>query len=143
MTEIVDIETAKLDFDRFVEALNINERKLIALKQDSASGKNPVDELIELIQYGLVVIDSDGKLVYKLQYPIKAAGTDNIVLSEVKCVGRRISVGEMEKNMVGKNDVEKSRKIIAYMCSINSALVSQMDDDFVVLSTISAFFLPR
>ena len=91
----------------------------------------------------MVVIDSDGKLIYKLQYPIKAVGTDNVVLKEVKCVGRRISVGEMEKNMVGKNDVEKSRKIIAYMCSINSALVSQMDDDFVVLSTISAFFLPR
>ena len=139
----VDIETAKQDFDRFVAALNINERKLNALRQDAASGKNPVDELIELIQDGLVIIEDDGRLVYKLQYPIKAVGTDTVVLSECKCVNRRITVGEMEKHMVGKNDIEKSRKIIAYMCSINSALISQMEDDFVVLSVISAFFLPR
>jgi hypothetical protein len=128
-------EIAVQDFERFVESLKISERKLEKLQEEKA-------ELINLIMEGLIIINEDGKLIYKLQYPI--CDKDNQpVLTEMKFGGRRITVGEMEKKMIGKNDVEKARKMIAYMTGTNSALLEQMDDDFVALGTISAFFLPR
>jgi len=134
MTKVA-YEIAVLDFERFIESLKISELKLEKLQDEK-------DEIIKLISAGFIIIDESGRLIYKLQYPISNKDGE-VVLSEMKFCSRRITVGEMEKKMVGKNDIEKARKMVAYMTSTNSAFIEQMDDDFVALGMISAFFLPR
>lgn len=135
MEYIIDVKTAESDMKRFFDSLKLSELKLSKLEEETES-------LLELIQLGYVKIDDDGKLTYKLQYPLKNDVGD-ITLSELVFVNRRITVGEMEKNLQGKNDVEKSRRMLAYLTNQNSAFFAKMDDDFVSLGTISAFFLPR
>lgn len=131
----IDIKTAEIDMKRFFNSLNLSELKLSRLEDETES-------LLELIQLGLVEIDEDGKLTYNLQYPFKNEAGE-ITLSKLVFVNRRITVGEMEKKLQGKNDVEKSRNMLAYLTTQNSAFFAKMDDDFVSLGTISAFFLPR
>ena len=81
-------------------------------------------------------------IVYNLIDPIEFDNGDSI--TELTFRKRRITVGEMEKNMVGKNDVEKTRRIFAFLTKKNSAIFTKMQsDDFMNISNIAAFFLPR
>jgi hypothetical protein len=135
MKEKVTSEVAQEEANLFFASLNLSELKLSKMEEEKQS-------LVELIQYGFVVIDEDGKLTYLMQYPLKNE-SGNVVLDKLVFVNRKITVGEMEKNLTGKNDIEKARKILAYLTKTNSQFFSKMDDDFVALGSISAFFLPR
>lgn len=131
----VDIEVAEQDFQVFVDALKINELKLKKLEDEK-------DSVIELIEYGYASVDEDGRITYKLVEPVTFE-SGNEALSELTFGLRRITVGEMEKQMVGKNDIEKTRRMFGYLTKQNSALFKKMGDDFMNVSNIAAFFLPR
>lgn len=131
----VDIEVAEHDFQRFVEALKINELKLKKLEEEK-------DAVIELIEYGYISVDEEGKITYKLIEPVEYESGKE-ALSSLTFGLRRVTVGEMEKQMVGKNDIEKTRRMFGYLTKQNSALFKKMGDDFMNISHIAAFFLPR
>lgn len=135
MEYMVDLQTAEEDSKRFFKALNLSELKLSKLEEEK-------DTLIELIQLGNVEISEDGALTYNLQYPLKGE-SGQVFLTKLEFAKRRITVGEMEKHLQGKNEVEKARRILGYLTKQNSQIFTKMDDDFVSLGTISAFFLPR
>lgn len=135
MEYIVDAKTAEEDFKRFTNSLNLSELKLSKLEEEKST-------VLELIQLGYIEIDEDGKLTYNLQFPIKNE-SGQITVGKLEFAKRRVTVREMEKKAIGKNDVEKSRRILGYLTGQNSELFSNMDDDFVACGTISNFFLPR
>ena len=131
----VDIEIAEQDFQRFIEALKVNELKLKKLEEEK-------DAVIELIEYGHACVEEDGKIIYKLIEPVEFESGKEAI-SELKFGLRRITVGEMEKNMIGKNDIEKTRRMFAYLTKTNSGLFKGLKDDFMNVANIAAFFLPR
>jgi hypothetical protein len=132
----VDIDTAKDDFDRFILALGIKPKKLDKLEEEA-------DEIIKGIEYGNVIIDDNGTISYILDDPIKFDDNSN-ALDKVTFAKRRITLGEMEKKMIGKTDLEKTRRMFAYLTSTNSGFLLKMSgDDFFAISQIAAFFLPR
>ena len=132
----VDIEVAEQDFQRFIDALKVNELKLKKLEEEKES-------VIELIEYGHACVEEDGKIIYKLIEPVTFEVSGKEAISELKFGLRRITVGEMEKHMVGKNDIEKTRRMFAYLTGTNSGLFKGLKDDFMNVANIAAFFLPR
>ena len=131
----VDIEVAEQDFQRFVKALKVNELKLKKLEEEK-------EAVIELIEYGYAYVDEEGKITYKLIEPVTFESGKEAI-SELKFDLRRITVGEMEKNMTGKNDIEKTRRMFGFLTKTNSGLFKGLKDDFMNIANIAAFFLPR
>lgn len=131
---VVDEETAAKDFERFVEFLRISPRKLEKMEEEK-------NEVILGIKYGNIIVDDEGKIKYKLEDPLAFDNGDSI--QEIKFMDRRVTVGEMETKMIGKNDLEKTRRMFAFITKENSGIFSKMGDDFMLISQIAAFFLPR
>lgn len=132
----VDRTTAENDLQRFIELLKIKDKKLEKLEEEK-------EEILSGIEYGNITIDDDGVITYKLDDPVLFDDGDD-ALTEVTFSKRRVSVGEMEKKMIGKTDMEKSRKLIAFLVGKNSALFEKvMGDDYAAITNIAAFFLPR
>lgn len=132
---MVDRETAERDFLTFIEALKIKPRKLEKLEEEK-------EEVLKGIEYGNIKISEDGVATYVLDEPLEFDNGDKI--TELTFVNRRITVGEMESKMIGKNDIEKTRRMFAYLTKQNSGIYTKMQaDDFMLVSQIAAFFLPR
>jgi len=132
----VDRETAELDFQRFVESLNISARKLENLETEK-------DEFIKGIEYGNILIAEDGSVSVKLDDPIEYEDNSEAI-SEIRFIKRRVTVGEMESKMIGKSDMEKTRRIFAFLAKQNSAIFKKVQaDDYFLISQVAAFFLPR
>lgn len=132
----IDRETAEQDFNRFAQALNISERKLNKLGEEK-------EGVIELIEYGQLMVSNDGAAEFILAYPIDK-GSEKMESLTFK--PRRLTVREVEKftNNAKGGDLEVARRLIGALVSENSALLGGLDsDDFTDLSKISAFFLPR
>ena len=132
----VDNLTAVKDFNRFVDILRVNAVKLEKLIDEK-------DAILSLIESGDITIDESGTLVYKLIEPIKNDAGD-VILSTISFKSRRVRVEDIEKRMTGKNDIEKTRNMFAFLSGENTGHFSKMDgDDFVNISNVAAFFLPR
>jgi hypothetical protein len=132
--KIVDNETAVIEVDRFFEALKISDLKRDQLK------KMP-EELALMIEYGVVVIDTENRVNYKLINPILNS-EGGVELESLIFANRRLTVGEFEKTNKASNDTERSRMMIGMFTKKPSNIFSKMDtEDFINLNTICTFFL--
>jgi hypothetical protein len=132
----VDRETAEKDLNVFIEALRVNANKLSKLEDEKES-------VLQLIESGNITISESGEITYELIDPIKSESNETI-LSKLIFKPRRVRVDDIEKRMIGKNDIEKTRNMFAFLTAENSGYFSKMDsDDFINISSIAAFFLPR
>jgi hypothetical protein len=132
----VDRETAEKDLNVFIEALRVIANKLSKLEDEKES-------VLQLIESGNITISESGEITYELIDPIKSESNETI-LSKLIFKPRRVRVDDIEKRMIGKNDIEKTRNMFAFLTAENSGYFSKMDsDDFINISSIAAFFLPR
>jgi len=128
----VSKDVATQDFKRFTDGLKISDKKLSKLQDEK-------DQFIELIQFGNIIIKDDLSVVYKLDIPL-----DDANISELIFECKRVKVSDIEKRMTGKTDMEKSRNMMSFLTGQNSSLLGEIDaDDFISLSSIASFFLPR
>lgn len=132
----VDRETAESDLQRFIDDIGINELKLSKIEDER-------EAVTTLIEHGYLVVNEAGSLTYNLQYPVKN-DDGQISLESIDLKQKRYSVGDLEKHMVGKSDLEKTRKMLAHMTGENAGLIYKIDsEDLIALGEITAFFLPR
>ena len=125
---------AEADVQRLVEYLDIRKLKLEKLETEK-------DELIKLIKEGNVIIDDEGKPIYKLMYPISKGDG---MIEDIPIIKGRIRTEDVEKNSFGKNQVEQTRRMYAFLSGQNSGVFSMMDtDDLNQFGTLAAFFLPK
>lgn len=133
---MIDRDTAREDFERFVKELKVNDIKRSHLEEEE-------ENAITYIEQGYLTVSENGELTYQLMYPIEVEEGEDI--EKLTFRKKRVRVEDMEKKMVGKNDMEKTRKIFAFLTNgVNSGIFSKVDaDDFKAISDIAAFFLPR
>ena len=132
----IDNETAVNDLNRFITALRVTDVKLEKLAEEKES-------VIKLIESGHISVSDENSVTYQL---IEKIEDDNksTILDSVTFKPRRVRVDDIEKRMTGKNDIEKTRNMFAFLTGVNSGLFSKLDgDDFINISSIAAFFLPR
>ncbi|MCJ7802757.1 MAG: hypothetical protein MUP82_10420 [Candidatus Marinimicrobia bacterium] len=131
----VDSEVAEKDFQRFVEALNLSSVKLERLEKDEKT------EVLRLIEHGALAIKDDGIAVL---YPFDEVKFGDEIITEIEFCSRRITVKELEKHSQGKTDIEKTRRMFAFLIGKPSAFLERLSsDDFINFSQVAAFFLPR
>ena len=135
---MIDKEVAREDFERFISALRIDQLKRGKLEEEEES-------IISLIENGNLIVNEDGSLIYKLMYPESTNDQDgNPLTTHIEFPIRRIRVEDLEKKMIGKNDMEKTRRIFSFITKTSSNIFSKIDsDDYKYCSDIVAFFLPR
>jgi len=131
---VVDEETAIKDFDRFVEFLKISPRKLEKMEEEK-------EEVIRGIRHGNITVDDEGRIKCHLEDALTFEGGKTI--DTISFMDRRVTVGEMESKMLGKSDLEKTRRMFAFITKENSGIFTKMGDDFMLISQVAAFFLPR
>jgi hypothetical protein len=132
-----DAQSAKVEFDRFVEAMKITPLKLSKLEEET-------DSVLACIEEGNVSVNDNGSIECKLMYPIED-DEGNVAKDIIKFKTRRIRVEDLERKMQGKTDLEKVRRMMAFLAEDTpAAMFAKLDsDDFKVCSDIAAFFLPR
>ena len=130
----IDTEVAQQDLDRFIDNLKVNPIKLDSLEDEK-------EKCLQLIEYGQLIINKDDVAIFKPYTPFNFG--DNSI-EEIEFASRRITVKEMEKNLIGKSDSEKTRRLMAFLIKKPSAFLQAMDaDDYTNFANIAAFFLPR
>lgn len=132
----ISTDVAEKDIERFISALEINPMKLEELEEEK-------ERCIKLIEHGFLTIDEKGLATFKL---FKAVSYGDEDVSEIKFRSDMPEVKDMEKNTIGKNDIEKTRRMFAFLISgqYPSAFFSRMkSDDLTNFSHVAAFFLPR
>lgn len=126
----IPIDQAIKEVDNFLCGLIKNERSRERLNDQE-------EKLIELVADGVVYFNEEGRLVVKLYEPISEK-------DELSFKKTRVSVGEIEKIMVHKNEITNNKAILSKIVSppIHPALLDKVTDDFVNLQICLSFFLP-
>ena len=131
-----DSDSAEKELNRFMDGLKLTQMKKDDLEEE-------IDSLTQYIENGTVEVKDDNSIKYNLVYPIED-DEGEVKVSSISFRCRRVRVSDIEKKMVGKNDVEKTRKMMGFLSNENSGIFSKMDgDDFKGCGDIAAFFLPR
>jgi hypothetical protein len=133
----VTYDVAIKDFKRFTDKLEMHPAKLEKLEEEQ-------EYLLPYVEYGNIVIDEDGNLEFHLTNPPMDEDGNPVFEGSIKFPKRRISVGEQERQMKGKDDYEKGRKLLSWMIGENPLHVKTIDsDDYAIINNIAAFFLPK
>ena len=138
---MVSKEQAEKEFQLFVEEMNIKERKLRTLTEIDEQGKSNKTDFIEGIETGNITVDESGFVSVNLDYPIQQGDK---IIEKITFKKRRITVEDMNKHVRGKTDTQKAISLTAWLTNCLPTEIERLDgDDFSMLGTVSAFFLPR
>lgn len=145
MKKITDPALLEQEYQRFVDALRINPAKLETLEEGVGSRSSDKEKLIKLISLGLVIVNDNNQIEFKIFEPVQFG--DKLV---EKLVFRKDKpkVKDIEKYGIGKSDMEKTRKIFSFLLddqeTYPSGFFLQMEsDDLNNFSQVAAFFLPQ
>lgn len=134
---VVAKEVALGDLERFMLAFRLD-----PIKKKRMTEAGIIESCLELIEEGMLVVDADNKLQYKLLEPITGS-SGNVIHEDIVFNGRRIRVEDIEKVDRRANEVEQSREMISALTGVPKGIVSKFSvDDSVYLSTIARFFMP-
>jgi len=131
----VSREVAEADFQKWLDFKRVKEKKRVDSKQQE-------EELINAIEEGQLVVDTDFNLVLKLDFPLSHEGT--ITVSELK-FKPRITVGEINAKLKGVSQNSADDRIVAYVSALTNSSLSVINklevEDYRIASSIVIYFL--
>jgi len=133
----VSVDVARVELERWFKACKFKDRKIEA-NRDNEGGASLEDMLTEAICDGLVVINEEGVLTQKLEFPFKN-GKDSLTFKA------RIHVRDVRNASKGIQPNDRHGSIVATVAARtgeNKGLIDEMDlSDFDVTSAIISYFL--
>lgn len=115
-TQLIDLETAQADFDRFVEAMDLDVDTADLDAEDLTAFNKQKNRVTRAIQNGSLVINEKGEAVYTPCRP-GSIHSDAITFHE------RTGASLMAMDGKKKNyDVAKTYAIMANMCSVHPSV---------------------
>lgn len=131
----VDKDTAKADVEKWLNAKRFPERK-------KAKYEEQINELIEMVQYGELVVSEDGKLTYKIQCPSEEADSPTQNIEFKNRISPKAVMLCLQKY---KNPNSSHAQIIAHVSAASNLTTGQVEKldttDFSAISNIAVFFM--
>lgn len=134
---VVAKEVALEDLERFMVSFRLD-----PIKKKRMTEAGIIDDCLELIEEGMLVVDADNKLQYKLLEQITSES--GIVIHDIITFnGKRIRVSDVEKIDKKADIIEQTKDMLNALTGIPKAIISKFSvDDSSYLSTIARFFMP-
>ena len=133
MSEVVNIDSATAEIDKWLDHKRINEKK----REDQ---KSTIDSLIDAVRFGMLTVDEDFNLVQKLYFPIG----NNQEVEELK-YKPRIGVGTVHRHLKGLKADDADGRLAAYVAALTNSTKAQIaaldTEDYGVGQSIAIFFL--
>lgn len=128
MKQVVDKETAKADFEKFIDAI-------FCMPSEREQHADNEEKIIEQIQMGFVDIDEAGTPTIKLKVPL-----ENHETVQIKT---RMQVQDVINSQRVGTETEQATQMIAKITDLNnSKLVQKLaTPDFKLLGLFLAYFL--
>lgn len=114
--QVIDEETAKIEFDRFTESMDLDLDKSNMDAEDLTAFEKNKNRILTAIQRGAMIINEDGEAVYTPQHK-RSKYKESITFHE------RTGASLMAMDSKKKNhDVAKTYAVMADMCSVHPGI---------------------
>lgn len=132
----VSKDVAIKDLDRFMESFRLDPIKKRKLQPF-------IEECIELVEEGMLVVNSDDKLEYSLLEPFTNEKGELVDNGKIVFNGKRILVKDLEENGKFITESEQMQHMVQKVTGLNKAFITKLSaDDLTYITTIARFFMP-
>lgn len=135
----VDKITAENDYQRFVSTLKLHPLKVEDLEEER-------EKVISAIEYGLLTVDDDGRIVQYLDEPVMTNNgggvEETVVLEKLEFRKSKVRIADLEKAIESKKKLTQMAEMITLLSRGNPSLIKKISTfDMAISQAVAQHFL--